>query len=226
MTSRIFHVAIATLFTAGAAFAETCPGPDQFGHTCVDRVCADIATPSCFGNLLGDDNCTARTVGFSFNHYGATYNTVGVASNGFLQMGGCGDGSSDFTNDCPVPSANAPNNTVFGVWDDLHVQNVQARVCDGVSGIGPNRIYAAEYTAVPYFGGGGNATFQIQIHENGGPPAEAIFRVDIRSVGQPNGFTSGLEDLAGTAGVSRWCDASTGAVCTHYQQTRPPRPTR
>lgn len=225
--TNITRAALTAIFlsslTMATAIAAVHPGPDTFGHTSADQVCTDVATPNCFGNLEGDDTCVARAVGFSFQHYGTTFSTVGVASNGFLQMGGCGAGSSDFTNDCPIPNAAATNNAIYGVWDDLNNGGTLGGICDGLSGVAPNRVYAVEYTNVPYFSGGGTVTFQVQIDENGGPPNEAKVRIDLRSIGQPNSYTSGLENATGTDALSRWCNAGTaGGICTQFSKAAAP----
>lgn len=206
---------IAALFVAGSALAAVCPGPDTFGHTCSNEPagCTTVADVSNNVPNMFDDACTNRAIGFTFNFYGAAVTTVGVGSNGNVQMGGCAAGGTDFTNDCPVPNTFTPNNSVFGVWDDLNPGNVAGRVQDGTVGAAPNRSYVVEYNNVPFFSGGGSTTFKVILDENGGSGEQV--RVAITNSGQSD-YTSGIENAGGTDGLSRWCNNGVGASCTLY----------
>lgn len=223
---NLFRIAVAAfagvaIIGAGAAFAVTCPGPDNYGYGCTDSPpgCQDEPTTTILA--MGDDTCTLRSSGFSFNFYGNTYNQVGVASNGYLKMGSCTSGF-DFSNDCPVPNAIDPDEAIFGVWDDINPGN-GGTIRDGVSGAAPNRIYTVDFAGVPYFSGAGSVSFQIQIHENGGPPADADIRVRVRNDNQGS-FTSGLENINATDGISRHCNSGpvTSVQCTEYSASAAP----
>jgi hypothetical protein len=202
---------------AGAALAVTCPGPDTFGHECtVDPPgdCTFLPTSTVIGT--SDDNCSAVPVGFTFNFYGAPVTTVGVASNGFLMMNGCGAGAYDYTNDCPVPSAFTPNNIAMGVWDDLLPST--GMITYGVSGLAPDRVFAATYNNVPYYGGGGVTTFQIQLHENGGTGEKVIVTI---LQAQQTGYSTGIENATGSDGLSRFCNNGPSSNCTEYSAAPP-----
>jgi hypothetical protein len=102
-------------------------------------------------------------IGFSFSYYGSSYTSVNVSSNGWINF----SASSSTTGfGSALPNATEPNNAIHGVTTNLTF------VTSGIleyytDGLPPNRTFVVSYQNVPFASGGGIATFQIQLHENG-----------------------------------------------------------
>jgi hypothetical protein len=203
------NVAIKTLAAAAAislalapmASAVSCPGPDAFGHTCISPfpACQPVLAPNVV-HTTGDDVCTLRDIGFTATHYGVPFTQVGVSTNGLLTIGAC---ATNFTNDCPLPNAALPNGIIAPFWDDANLSLGGGTISDGTSGAAPFRIYAVQFTNVPQFANAANrATFQVQIHENGGCGELVVVYFDtiIESVGTWSP-TVGIENASGTDGL-------------------------
>lgn len=213
--ARGLLAAALALLPAGLARGVNCPGPDSFGHSCT-AVGGGCTLSPAFSTISGlaDDNCVSRSIGFTFNYYGSGFTTIGVGSNGFIQMGGCGSGSGALSNTC-FPDAGVPNNIVAAVWDDQFPGGCSGSlVRDGVSGSSPNRIYVLEFNNVGRFANCGLKTnFQIQLFENGGL-GEKI-RIQVTS-GTGFGYSEGIENATGTDGLSSNCNNGDILGCTEY----------
>ncbi len=95
------------------------PGPDGYGYTgeATDYNWIDIRSSGIPIPGLTDDSYTGPLpIGFTFSFYGTDYTQFYVSSNGRVELGG---GSNDAYPDCPFPNANAPNNVIALMWDDL-----------------------------------------------------------------------------------------------------------
>ncbi len=96
------------------------PGPDGFGYTgeTTDFDWIELrgsGTP--ITGLTDDSFAGPFPIGFAFPFYGTNWTQFYVSSNGFISFG---SGSDDYSNDCPLPNVNTPNNIVAPMWDDLY----------------------------------------------------------------------------------------------------------
>lgn len=78
---------------------------------------APVCSPGAVNLALGDDQSTNQNLGFNFQFYGASYNTVNVWSNGSIEMGTGGTGGFNFSSAQFVASG-SPEIAV--VADDLN----------------------------------------------------------------------------------------------------------
>jgi len=126
--NRILVSSLAVAVMGGAQFASAtnCPGPDAGGKSCVaNPTGCDTETPppantnfrALFGGACPDDGAVIATGFFSAEWYGPRTNQQCIASNGYIQAGAC-TAPFEFVNDCPLPDASTPDNSVYGVWDD------------------------------------------------------------------------------------------------------------
>jgi hypothetical protein len=100
-------------------------GPDAGGYRWIDSdepggpvfSWIDISATGTLVGPLGDDAISDPfALGFSFPLYGVYFDSVRVASNGFLSFT---SSSSPYTNQ-PLPSSAAPENLIAPFWDDLN----------------------------------------------------------------------------------------------------------
>jgi len=171
-------------------------GPDQFGYRWKDS--DDPSGPrfswssiSTIGTrlTLTDDSYSTQSLPFQFNFYGTSYSQVEVVSNGYLRF-------SNFTSTYPtngtIPSTAAPNNAIYGFWDDLN---------PGAGGDvyvhGNDQRFIVEFNNVPrYNDASTTVTFQIELRRNG----TIIYRY-LRMIGILNSATIGIENSNGTIGL-------------------------
>jgi hypothetical protein len=128
-------------------------------------------------------------IGFTFNFNGHAYDRVGLSTEGWLAFGQSTDGNSAVN----VPIGNAAytplssaepmgaplkRNRIAGFAMDLAAQGsgglwpIQLMT----AGFAPNRIFVAEWNMVRS-GGSNPVSFQIQLYEGGGVPAQQVVKV-------------------------------------------------
>jgi uncharacterized repeat protein (TIGR01451 family) len=168
---------------ATPATIDVAPGSSPFGY-----VALGVAPITCAGNC--DDT------GFNFNvtssggvrYDGVTHNTVGLATNGFVQLGGL---TSTTSNNQNLPNSASPNNVLAPLWTDLHPL--------GTDGNGGGRLRAAIVTS------GTNRWLVFEwrdIFEFRGTTPKYSFETWLRLGGatQDISYTYGLLGGTGTAG--------------------------
>lgn len=171
-------------------------GPDQFGYRWKDSrepdgpkftwtTIADLGTPI----TLSDDSYSTQTLNFQFPFYGTNYSSLEVVSNGYIRFTNY---SSTYPTNGTIPSTTAPNNAIYGFWDDLN------------PGAGGNvyvfkdaNKFIVEFNNVPRFNDlNTRITFQIEIQRSG----TILYRY-LRMVGTLNSATIGIENTSGTDGL-------------------------
>ncbi len=171
-------------------------GPDLFGYRWKDSrepngptfswtSIAESGTPI----SLTDDSYSAQTLNFQFPFYGTNYSTVEVVSNGYLRFTTY---TSTYPTNGTIPSTAAPNNSIYGFWDDLN------------PGAGGNVYvlktadkFIVEFNNVPrYNDATSRVTFQMEIQKSG----TIIYRY-LRMIGTLNSATIGIENATGTDGL-------------------------
>ncbi len=110
---------------------------------------------------LGDDDCFALALPFSFPFYDEAYDSIWISSNGYLTFD---DNAKSPAND-PLPDISQPQNLIAPFWDDLdpaEAANIHYMIND-------NELIV-QYQAVSHWGGMGQPgvyTFQVILHRNG-----------------------------------------------------------
>lgn len=206
-------------------------GPDAFGYTWADQAEANCAfnyvdiTGSGAAQGHGDDDQTSVAIGGpGFDFYGGVVGTVGIVSNGWLDMAASGD--TDFTNDCPVPNGATPNDAIFGYWDDLDPgddafadafwEYFASCPRPGRSGAVPGcNIFqwsTCHFSGPCAVAGVPEEDFQVILYDNW----DFVVQVQTTTEGG-SGSTTGMENATGTDGLAYACDsggiAAGTAVC-------------
>jgi hypothetical protein len=97
-------------------------------------------------------------IGFTFNFFGASHDTIGIASNGYLTFG---TDLSDFSND-PIPTTGDPNDHISPYWDDWSPNEAGTVYYETIGD-----HFIVQWDGVEAFGGdsGELATFQAVLFE-------------------------------------------------------------
>ncbi len=150
--------------TSALAASYQFTGPAAIGANWVDiSVTGTNVAPA----LTDDSNSAAIPVGFTFNYGGLNYTQVFISSNGMIFFGPAAPaptGNWWINSTVATAQANyAISNVLMPYWDDLNPGGVAGRV--KYQTIGTQFIIS--YLAVPPFSGGGTATFQVILNQNG-----------------------------------------------------------
>jgi hypothetical protein len=119
------------------------------------------------------DDCTESVaLPFSFTFFDGSYTSVWISSNGNLQFSATA--STAFTNDA-IPTAAAPNNAIYPLWDDYNTidtgaPNGQGDIYYTSSGPVGSRTFTVEWNNVTQYTAGGtypmtSETFQVVLFE-------------------------------------------------------------
>jgi hypothetical protein len=158
---------------------------------------------SSVGTVLaqGDDTTFNVPIGFDFTFYGtASYSTINVCSNGFASFTST---STAFTN-AAIPSAAAPNDGIYPLWDDFNFSGGAGACYHATLGTaGVDRRFVAQWTNVPQYSQTDTNTFPMVLFESG----EIEFRygtvaADFTVGGDAGGATVGVENGDGTVATS------------------------
>lgn len=144
----------------------------------------------------GDDVVTTIPLPFPVTLYDSSFSGVTLSSNGNAQFSG---GSSAFSNEC-LPTATL-SNTILAHWDDLRTDGSGSGIFTRVVGSAPNRTFVIEWRTI-YFSGGGNANFELRLHE--GSSAFEIVHARIDQAGAS--ATVGVQQGSGTKSTLYTCN--------------------
>ncbi len=116
---------------------EVVGGSDAFGYYWSDSNMnedisfnwIDISETGSIYTFPNNDNAGDNvSLGFNFPFYGEIYNSLIINPNGWI---GFGDDNSEWDNSS-IPSSNAPQSAIFGLWDDLNPENENCnQYCSG-----------------------------------------------------------------------------------------------
>ncbi|UCD20175.1 MAG: T9SS type A sorting domain-containing protein, partial [candidate division WOR-3 bacterium] len=189
-------------------------GPDDFGYYMyddTDTLSGYAPAFDWYGGTMAlvseitdeDADTVTYTLPFSFPFYGLTYNSIGLCSNGFMEMGAS---TYRFGTNEPIPSATGPRRLIAPFWDDLD---------PSVSPTGAGDIYYAydsgnnrwivEFRSVAHYGATSQReTFQVQLRDPQYYPTpdgsgEILFLYD--TVMNASSNTVGIEDNTQTIGL-------------------------
>lgn len=105
---------------------------------------------------LSDDSSTAQSIGFDFDFFGNTYDTVYVGSNGYLTFG---NGDSDYTESVNEFLNNGPR---IAVWDDFNPASGGSIITTNTSS-----FFQVSYESVPQYANSDSNSFDITLFNNG-----------------------------------------------------------
>jgi hypothetical protein len=146
---------------------------------------------------LGDDTGIVVPLGFAFDFFGVTQNSIAVCSNGYLTFGGT---LTDFT-ETSIPDTGTPNDLICPLWNDFS-PNISGTVSHSTTGPVGNQVFIAQWTDVPQFQTVDTNTFQALLFE---ADNHIEFRYGTLGAQVPdiNGFTGivGIEDASGSNGL-------------------------
>lgn len=207
--------------TAGSQSAQAATGgPDAFGYRFSDTAenhsprysWVDIAA-SGTQVPFGDNTCHGPfAISFAFNFYGTDYTDVWLSSNGWLRLGADDPGTSDSTNDCPLPNTNGVENIIAGIWDNLDndtaVPNGEGRYQSFPAGSCPyggypGACFVAEWVGMYHAGSAGdNLTFEIILLDNN----DILIQIQDRSNEAGQFSTTGIENSDASIGLTYACN--------------------
>lgn len=197
-----------TLLAAGAPQIDVAPGASPAGY--LSLTLFGVPPLNCSGSCddTGFNFSVASRGGVRYNE--TVYNTVGMASNGFVQLGGL---TSATANNQNLPNPNAPNNVLAPFWSDLHPL--------GGDGLGGGRMFAAflsdgvntwlvlEWKDVFEFGGSvPRYSFQVWLRTGGAVQDLSYTYGRLDGTGAGNRATVGAENADGTIGDSYYFDGA------------------
>jgi len=171
-------------------------GPDVFGYSWIDSDEAGgpvynwvDATVGTFAFDTGDDSSNGPyALGFDFDFYGQTFNSVLVCSNGFISFT---SSATSYSNGM-FPDVGSPANCLAPFWDDLNPTD--GGTCYVLAEAGR---FIIQYDAfVPYGGVGGPYTFQVILNADG----SIVYQY--ATMGDPlDSCTIGIQNADGTDGL-------------------------
>jgi MYXO-CTERM domain-containing protein len=220
---------IALLFAPTLAFAQTPYITTQY---------SEPITPLSGGTVIFSpgtccDQARAVAIGFSFEFYGATYDTVNIGENGLLYFANtCTQGCTfnEFCNASGVceagwippewpgmPSLSEPNRTIAAFWDDLYIDfpAPSSDVRYGIRGAAPNRELVVEWRNIrhqpSFFAPDTRTSFQIRLEEG-----TNIVRIHFGAytAGQSNVEWSGIIGIENANGTEATFPLPCGATAT------------
>jgi len=144
--------------------------------------------------ISADDQSVEIPIGFEFDFYGQSFDSLFVSSNGFLSF--AAEGASAYQN-APIPSLNAPNGVIAPYWVDFNPAT-GGSIHSVVQGQAPNRTLTVEWNDVRYYGESETATFQVTLYETSN---EIRFRYLEVAPFFGSTATVGIEDPAGGNGL-------------------------
>ncbi len=184
----------ATSYTATYNVAPSCV--DSFGYTCSTATRPFINADTTVLPLTGDNALTQVTLPFTMTFYATGYTSAWVDTNGKLSF--VNPGASAPANTA-IPTAAAPNASVYAFWDDL-VVDASASVRTTVVGSSPNRQFVIEWRNVYLRGTSSHRiTVEAVLYENGN------VATNYKNLGNANergkSSTVGIENANGTVAL-------------------------
>ncbi len=195
----------ASLAIGGTPLSGGPVGPDNYGYYIYDDTdtladpapvftWTEIAPPGPGQEVPrvahADADTATLPLPFAFVFYGDTFTRVGVASNGFLELGGS---TYRFGGNTQIPDPSGPQNLVAPFWDDLDPsQGGSVYYWHDAQ----NHRWIVEWYQVPHFNDGNPETFQVVLYDPAyWPTPSGDGRIDIfyQTVSDPTSCTVGIE---------------------------------
>ena len=108
-------------------------------------------------SVSGDDSySSAISIPFNFNYWGVNYNSVVIATNGYLKF--VGSSSNTLSNDL---ASTTYYNILAAFWDDLDANSTVYTT----TGTAPNRVFTMQHNGFRHGDSGNTFAFQIKLYE-------------------------------------------------------------
>lgn len=137
----------------------------EYSFTSSQGTFSEISGGTVHGTAANDNECfLAIPLGFTFTYNGVAYNTISIATNGFIAMG-----DNVVTSNVAISSATGTNNVVAALNRDIKSRDTGSLMSLS-SGTAPNRVFTVQwlhYKRVPTATANDDFSFQIQLLENG-----------------------------------------------------------
>jgi hypothetical protein len=197
--SAVSQVTVGTNTTESAVFSTTAT-PAGAGYRITEQAVAYTPADTTVLPITGDEAITQISLPFPVTHYGNTYNSAWIDSNGLLTYENPGTPSSDAW---PIPSLKfpeEPNNAVYPFWHDWVVDS-SASVRTATRGTAPHRQFVVEWRNVAsYEDPNTRVTFQAVLDESGGY-SFAYTDIDGTFLEKGGAATIGIENAEGTVAL-------------------------
>lgn len=139
---------------------------------------------------------SAISLGFDFDFYCNTYNSVRIAEDGWISF----TATSGEEVNTSLPNSAAPNNMIAAVWDNLKQRNFTDIEYRRI-GTAPNRMFIVNYNEIVHYtlvGGSNRIWVQIILYEGSN-----VIEIHNQRVDSDGGFsTQGIENFDGSAGLA------------------------
>jgi len=189
-------------------------GPDEYGYYMYDDTDTLTGYAPTFDWYSGsmelvseitdeDADTVTYSIPFNFPFYGLNYNSIGLCSNGFMEMGGS---TYRFGANVPIPTSGDPRNLIAPFWDDLDPRTEPTGTGDiYYAHDAANHRWIVEFRSVGHYGNTNQReTFQMQLRDPQYYPTpsgdgEILFLYDTVMAADSN--TVGIEDNTQTRGL-------------------------
>ncbi|MFB8414759.1 S8 family serine peptidase [Streptomyces albidoflavus] len=173
---------------------------DAFGNSCAPAAYSWIAGAKKVA-LTGDEDATTVSLPFPVRHYGVSYSTASVTTNGMVNF--LAPRVGDYANTA-LPTVRNPNGFLAPLWDDLTLDKKSSVQTATTGGKGERTFVIVWNEAAFADGTSGRATFEVVFEE-----ATGAVTFQYKSVpGQGAGATVGMQNQAGTDALQYSYDQS------------------
>jgi hypothetical protein len=168
----------------------------------------EIASPgpgTLVSEITNEDADTVTvTLPFSFRYYGTDYSSVGLCSNGFLEMG---SSTHRFGSNTGIPASGGPRAMIAAFWDDLD-PSLYGDIYQYDDAA--NHRWILEFKDVAHYGAVGlRETFQVMLLDPlyyPTPTGDGEVLVQYLNGMAQTGATFGIENYAETVGIQYYFD--------------------
>jgi len=201
---RLFLLSLLLAGTGGYAVGDSDAGVLSFAWD-------DITASSVVPFTLVDDDSATLPLPFSFTHFGTSFSSIGVCTNGFIQFGG----ASTAALNTAIPFSATPNGIVAAFWDDLLLASGMT-VHYATLGVAPFRRFVVSWDDVSTIVGGPSThlTFQIALFETSNE-IRLQYKTLTGSDSSGTSATVGIEALNGSDGIEYLHDGAPAANALH-----------
>jgi hypothetical protein len=141
----------------------------------------------------GDDGWVRLPIGFGFNFYGNSYDSLNLYLNGFVTFGRGIDSAWYVTG--AIPYSGTPNNLISLAWNDWNPGKVAGSLRYETRGTAPNRKFLIQFKGVPEVQGAGHLTTMLVLSE--GTNDITIYTTSFNMTYLPHRMTQGIESPDG-----------------------------